>query len=71
MSRKDNYHNNAVAESFFSHLKNEVIYHEDFTDRGQARSAIFDYIEVFYNQQRHHQTLGYKTPNEYEMMSVA
>jgi len=71
MSRKGNCHDNAVAESFFSHLKNEVIYHEDFSDRDQARSAIFDYIEVFYNQQRHHQTLGYKTPNEYEMMSVA
>jgi len=71
MSRKGNCHDNAVAESFFSHLKNELIYHEDFTDRDQARSIIFDYIEVFYNQQRLHETLGYKTPNEYEMMSVA
>lgn len=71
MSRKGNCHDNAVAESFFSHLKNEVIYHEDFTDRDHARSVIFDYIEVFYNQQRIHQTLGYKTPNEYEMMNVA
>ena len=71
MSRKGNCHENAVAESFFSHLKNELIYHEDFTDRDQARSVIFDYIEVFYNRQRLHQTLGYKTPNEYEMMNVA
>ena len=71
MSRKGNCHDNAVAESFFSHLKNELIYHEDFTDRDQARSVIFDYIEVFYNRQRIHETLGYKTPNEYEMMNVA
>jgi len=71
MSRKGNCHDNAVAESFFSHLKNELIYHEDFTDRDHARSVIFDYIEVFYNRQRIHETLGYKTPNEYEMMNVA
>jgi putative transposase len=71
MSRKGNCHDNAVAESFFSHLKNELIYHEDFADRDEARSAIFDYIEVFYNRQRLHQTLGYKTPIEYEMMNVA
>jgi len=71
MSRKGNCHDNAVAESFFSHLKNELIYHQDFADRDEARSAIFDYIEVFYNRQRLHQTLGFKTPVEYEMMNVA
>jgi putative transposase len=71
MSRKGNCHDNAVAESFFSHLKNELIYHRDFADQDEARSAIFDYIEVFYNRQRIHQTLGYKTPVEYEMMKVA
>ena len=71
MSRKGNCHDNAVAESFFSNLKNELIYHQNFANRDEARSAIFDYIEVFYNQQRTHQTLGYKTPNEYEMMDVA
>ena len=71
MSRKGNCHDNAVAESFFSHLKNELIYHRDYSDRNEARAAIFDYIEVFYNRQRHHQTLGYKTPVEYEMMNVA
>lgn len=71
MSRKGNCHDNAVAESFFSNLKNELIYHKDITDRDEARSIIFDYIEVFYNRQRLHQTLGYKTPNEYEMMNVA
>lgn len=71
MSRKGNCHDNAVAESFFSHLKNELIYHRDFADRDEARSAIFDYIEIFYNRQRLHQTLEYKTPIEYEMMAVA
>lgn len=71
LSRKGNCHDNAVAESFFSHLKNELIYHCDFHDREQARLAIFDYIEVFYNRQRLHQTLNYKTPVEYEMMEVA
>ena len=70
-SRKGNCHDNAVAESFFSHLKNELIYHRDFANRDEARSAIFDYIEVFYNRQRLHQTLGYKTPIDYEMMNVA
>ena len=70
-SRKGNCYDNAVAESFFSHLKNELIYHQDYADRNEARSAIFDYIEVFYNRQRLHQTLDYKTPVEYEMMNVA
>lgn len=71
MSRKGNCHDNAVAESFFSHLKNERVYHRDFADRDEARSAIFDYIEVFYNRQRLHQTLGYQSPVDYEMMDVA
>ncbi len=70
-SRKGNCHDNAVAESFFSHLKNELIYHRDFLTRDEARTAIFDYIEVFYNRQRLHQTLGYKTPIEYEMINAA
>lgn len=68
MSRKGNCHDNAVAESFFSNLKNELICHRNFANHDEARSAIFDYIEVFYNRQRIHQTLGYKTPIAYEMM---
>ena len=71
MSRTGNCHDNAVAESFFSHLKNELIYHRNFANRDEARTAIFDYIEVFYNPQRTHQTLGYKSPSDYEMMNVA
>ena len=70
MSRKGNCHDNAVAESFFANLKNELIYHRDFKTRSEARSAIFDYIELFYNRKRLHQTLNYQTPDEYERMQV-
>jgi transposase InsO family protein len=62
MSRKGNAYDNAVAESFFSNLKNELVHHCDFHSRETARTAIFDYIEVFYNRARLHQTLGYRTP---------
>jgi transposase InsO family protein len=55
MSRKGNCLDNAVAESFFSSLKNELAHHTLFEDRDEARSAIFDYLEVFYNRQRIHQ----------------
>jgi len=68
MSRKGNAYDNAVAESFFSNLKNELVHHCDFGNRAQARSAIFEYIELFYNRQRIHQTLGYVSPEEFEKM---
>ena len=47
-----------------------MIPHEDFTDRDETRYAILDYIEVFYNRQRFHQTPGYKTTIDYEMMKI-
>jgi len=50
MSRKGNCYDNAVAESFFSNLKNELVFHCDYHDRDEARAAIFKYIEVFYCQ---------------------
>ena len=59
---------NAVAESFFSTLKNELVHHADFATRDQARSAIFEYIELFYNRKRLHQSLGYRTPEEMEQL---
>ena len=59
-------YDNAVAESFFSNLKNEWVHHHDFTTREEATLAIFDYIECFYNTQRMHQSLGYLTPAEVE-----
>ena len=67
MSRKRDCWDNAVAESFFSNIKNELTYWRTFNDRDEPRSAIFDYIEVFYNRRRLHQTLNYVTPEEYEV----
>jgi len=61
---------NAVAESFFSTLKNELIHHRDFRSRDEARAAIFDYIELFYNRKRIHQSLGYRTPEQIERQFV-
>jgi len=66
MSRKGNAWDNAVAESFFSNLKNELVHHRNFKNHQQARSEIFDYIEIFYNRQRVHSTLKYVSPAEYE-----
>jgi len=66
MSGKKSAYDNAVAESFFSNLKNELVHHCDFPTRDQARAAIFDYIELFYNRKRLHQTLNYRTPDEVE-----
>ena len=57
---------NAVAESFFSNLKNELVHHCDFRSRNEARAAIFEYIELFYNRKRIHQSLGYRTPEQIE-----
>ena len=67
MSRKRDCWDNAVAESFFSNIKNELTYWRTFNDRDEPRSAIFDYIEVFYNRRRLHQTLNYVAPEEYEV----
>lgn len=66
MGRQGECLDNAVAESFFGSLKNELIYHEDYKTRAQARQSIFEYIEVFYNRQRRHAFLNYMTPVEYE-----
>lgn len=70
MSRKGDCYDNAVAESFFSNLKNELTWHHDFRRRDEARAAIFDYIEVFYNRQRLHQSLDYTSPMRYEEQRV-
>jgi len=55
---------NAAAESFFGAMKNEMYYRQSFPTRARARFAVADYIEVFYNRQRLHSTLGYRTPAE-------
>ncbi|SFN72921.1 putative transposase, partial [Dokdonella immobilis] len=64
-------YDNAVMESFFSSLKQELTHHERFVDRDQARSKVFDYIEVFYNRQRLHSALGYQSPEQFEKMAVS
>jgi putative transposase len=69
MSRRGNCYDNAVAESFFSTLKNELVHHCDFQTRDEARAAIFEYIEIFYNRQRRHQTLGYLSPVQFEQQA--
>jgi len=67
MSRKANCWDNAVAESFFATLKTELVHHEDFVSRARARSAIFDFVERFYNRERRHSHLGYVSPMEFEL----
>ena len=62
MSRKGDCYDNAVAESFFSTLKNELLYGERFISREQAKLEIFKFMEIFYNRQRLHQSLNYVTP---------
>ena len=57
---------NAVAESFFATLKTELLHRQSWATRRQARTAIFEYIEAFYNRQRRHSTLGYLSPDEFE-----
>ena len=71
MSRKGMPYDNAVMESFFSSLKLEVTHHRHYDDHDQARAELFDYIEVFYNRQRMHSSLGYRSPAEFENMAVA
>ena len=67
MSRKGNCWDNAVAESFFATLKTELIYLRRFATRAEAREAIFEFIERFYNHERRHSTIGYLSPVEFEM----
>jgi len=66
MSRKANCWDNAVAESFFKTLKVELVYDNEFKSIEQAKSKIFEWIEVWYNKKRLHSSLGYKTPYEME-----
>jgi putative transposase len=66
MSRKGNCYDNAFIESFWSSLKYETVYHRKFATRAEARTALFDYIESFYNRTRLHSSLGYKSPITFE-----
>jgi putative transposase len=64
MSRKGNCLDNAPMESFFASLKKEHVHHVHFRTRAEARAAVFEYVEIFYNRQRLHSALGYRTPAE-------
>ena len=66
MSRRGNCWDNACVESFFGTLKQELIHHRRYRTREEAKQEIFEYLEVFYNRQRRHSTLGYQSPAEYE-----
>jgi transposase InsO family protein len=66
MSERGQCWDNAPMESFFATLKKELVHHEDYLTRAQARSSIFEYIETFYNPRRRHSSLGYLSPADYE-----
>jgi len=66
MSRKANCYDNAFIESFWSSLKYELVYHRRFATRAEARTAIFDYIETFYNRNRLHSSLAFLSPIAFE-----
>lgn len=71
MSRRGDCFDNAPVESFFGTLKTELVYQQRFATRSEARQAIFEYIEVFYNRQRRHSALGYLSPAAYEAQQRA
>lgn len=66
MSRKGNCYDNACAETFFSTIKCEMLYHKTYKTREEARRDILWYIEVYYNRKRRHQALGYISPYEFK-----
>lgn len=68
MSSKGNCYDNAPTESFFSTLKRELVYRERFKTREEAKQKLFEYIEIFYNRQRRHSTLGYLSPMQFEKL---
>jgi len=70
MSRKGNCYDNAYVESFFHTLKTELIYRTEFVTREEAKKAIFEFIEVWYNRERLHSSIGYKSPVEFERMAL-
>ena len=69
MSRKGNCYDNAAMESFWSTLKMELVYRRDFATRDQARTEIFDFIEVFYNRRRSHSAINFLSPVDFETLN--
>jgi len=68
MSRSGNCYDNAYMESFFGTLKTELVHGEKYHTRLEARLSIFEYVEMFYNRQRRHSALGYRSPEQYERL---
>ena len=66
MSGKGDCWDNAVMESFWGTLKAELVDHERYATREEARASIFEYVEVFYNRHRLHSSLGYVSPDKFE-----
>jgi putative transposase len=71
MSRRGNCYDNAHCESFFHSLKTELVYRTNFKTRKEAKQAIFDWIETWYNRQRRHSGIGYMSPEQYENLALA
>jgi transposase InsO family protein len=71
MSGTGNCYDNAVTESFFGTLKKDLVYHQKYRTRWQARQSIFQYIETFYNRIRKHSTLGYLSPVQFRLRKKA
>jgi putative transposase len=70
MSRTGNCYDNAVVESFWGKLKTEMVYHRRFATKEEARAAVFEYIEMFYNRQRLHAALDYLSPEQFEARQI-
>jgi putative transposase len=70
MGSKGDAYDNAVAESFFATIKKELVHRQSWPSRRDLSSAVFEYIEAFYNRQRRHSTLGYLSPEEYERGTI-
>src|ERR1700680_25056 len=68
MSRKGDCYDNALMESFFGTVKEECVERQTYQTRAEARSSVFEYLEVFYNRQRRHSSLGYVSPVIYEQI---
>jgi putative transposase len=71
MGSRGNAYDNAAAESFMVTIKVELIHHSRFKTRDDARFAVFDYIEGFYNPVRRHSAIGLHSPHEFEKMALA
>ena len=71
MSQKGEPYDNALMESFFATLKTECVERHRFQTIEQARTCIFEYLEVFYNRQRLHSSLGYRSPMAFEQLPMS